>query len=75
MEFPFKEVAEIAAQSMNNYVTNGRRLVCELVQDSKPVFTSKTEKKFKFINWQDKFRREKNQVIFFLVKIDNFYEI
>jgi len=76
VEFPFKEVAEIAAQSMHNYVTNGRRLVCTVVQEEKkPIFTKKTDKKFKFINWQTKFRTEKNQVFFlnFVKKINFFY--
>lgn len=67
VEFPFKEVAEIAATSMNNFVTNGRRLVCEVVKDtSKPIFTKNNVKPFKFINWQNKFRREKNKVFSFL---------
>lgn len=53
---------------MNNYVTNGRRLVCEVVSEEKPIFTKKTKTIFKFVNWQTKFRKEKNQV-FITMKI------
>jgi len=60
IEYKYKEVAKIAADSMNGYMFYGKKLVCRVLEDDEGVKVR--TKKFRFIPHNKKFVEERNRV-------------
>ena len=60
VEFKFKEVAKIAAESMNGYMLYGKKLVCRVIEDDEGIKVK--TKKFKYIPYKNLFVEDKNRV-------------
>jgi len=61
IEFKFKEVAKIAADSMNGYMFYGKKLVCRVLEDDQGVRVR--TKKFRFIPYNKIFIQQRNRVM------------
>lgn len=61
IEFKYKEVAKVAADSMNGYMFYGKKLVCRVLEDDEGVKVR--TKKFRFIPYNKLFVQERNRVI------------
>lgn len=60
MEFGSKEIADIAAKTMNGYIMFGKQLDCHLVDEPHRETFKNGNRKWKFIPGQVKFRNAKN---------------
>lgn len=61
LEFDDKEVAQIAAQTMNGYIIFGRSIDCHVVDNPHRETFKNGNREWKFIPTQIKFRNEKNR--------------
>lgn len=61
MEFDDKEVAKIAAETMNGYIMFGKQVECHTMDEPHRETFKNGNKQFKFIPHQLKFRNEKNR--------------
>ena len=61
LEFQDKQVAEIAAQTMNGYILFSRQLDCHLVEKPNRETFKNGNREWKFVPTQIKFRNEKNR--------------
>ena len=63
MQFRYSEVAQIAAEAMNNYMILGKFLKCHTLEAGKPnPFAHRNMlDKTKFINWKQIFVLQKNK--------------
>lgn len=66
LEFEDKDVAKVAANTMNNYILFDKVLKCSLVEDTSKhnLLFKKWKKKFKFSDKYQKYVQEKNKVYF-----------
>lgn len=69
MKFRDLEVATIAANAMNGYLMNGKKLVVNVLSDEHPdPFKYKHgSSKLHFIDWSAKFVEESNKVILIIL--------
>jgi len=63
VEFDNKEVAKVAAESMNGYLMYGRQLHCHIMDEEKvhPEMFKNANRKFKFIPQKQMFVAKKNK--------------
>ena len=61
MEFDDKQVAQIAAQTMNGYILFGKQLDCHMVEAPHRETFKNGNREWKFIPTQVKFRNQKNR--------------
>ncbi len=61
MEFADKEVAQVAADTMNGYILFGKQLECHLMDKPHRDIFKNGNRKWTFVPTQVKFRNEKNR--------------
>ena len=61
LEFEDKDVAQVAASTMNGYIMFGRQLDCHLVDKPHKDIFKNGNRKWQFVPTQVKFRNEKNR--------------
>lgn len=59
IEYKHKEVAKIAAESMNGYMLYGKKLNCKVIEDDEGIKVK--TKKFKYIPYNKIFITQKNK--------------
>jgi nucleolar protein 15 len=64
IEFEEKDVAEIAAKTMNNYILFEKVLKCSVIEEASRynLIFKKWKRKFKYNNKYEKYLKEKNKV-------------